>query len=372
MIPLNPFKYLRFVSRVIRYAQKVEDKTELGLLDQGKEVFQLLRLNMLEPKEYYETYELFRPDVTWEEKRRFLSRNQFAIVEKALNPGSGPGLLNKLAFKLYALQIGLPVATMYGLFDPNFGYCLDGGDLRSVEDLRQLLNKPEISEFMLKPISTDKAIGIMACAKADGELILLGEGRTDVEDLHRRMSDSHHNDFRFVGDSWLIEKRVRQHPWYDRYSNTYIHNFRIVTFLTKDGDVQVLGAGLGIGHLGKYIHQSGPLGLGAGIGEDGVLTAAVRSGANGAEFFDSHPETGAAIAGERPAGFEEAVELACRAHRYIPHLRFLGWDIAPTDEGPVIFETNNYWNWEKMQRYNRRGVVRGAFARELRAIIAGR
>ncbi len=371
MIPLNPIKYFRFASRIVRYAHKVGDKTELGLLEQSREVFQLLRMNMLEPKEYYETYQLFRSDVPWEEKKRFLSRNQFAIVDKALNPGSGPGLLNKLAFKLYALQLGLPVATMYGLFDPKFGYTPDGGSLRTVEDLRQLLDRPEIGQFMLKPISTDKAIGIMACGKVDGELRVLGGEKTDVETLHRLMSGSHHNEFRFVGDSWLIEKRVQQHHWFDRYSDTFAHNYRIVTFLSKDGEVQVLGAGMGIGYPDTYIHQAGPLGLGAGVSEDGVLTAAVRGAGDSTEFLDSHPVTGAAIKGDRPAGFQESIDLACRAHRFIPHLRCLGWDIAPTEEGPVIFETNNYWNWEKMQRYMRKGVVRGAFAKELPAIIAG-
>lgn len=371
MASINPIRYFRFASRIFKYAHKVKGETDLSLLEQGREVYQLLRLNMLEPKEYYETYQLFRSEVPWEEKKRFLSRNQFAIVDKALNPGSGPGLLNKLAFKLYALQLGLPVATMYGLFDPNFGYTLGGGSLRTAEDLRQLLDKPEIGQFMLKPISTDKAIGIMACSKVDGELRVLGDGKTDVETLHQRMSESHHNEFRFVGDSWLIEKRVQQHHWFDRYSDTFAHNYRVVTFLSNDGEVQFLGAGMGIGYPGKFIHQAGPSGLGAGISEDGVLTAAVRSTESGIEFLDSHPDTGAAIKGEHPAGFEESVELARRAHRFIPHLRCLGWDIAPTVEGPVIFETNNYWNWEKMQRYNRRGVVRGAFAKELRAIIAG-
>jgi len=355
--------------RIIRYARKVRHKTSLSILQQLREAYHLRRLNLLEPLEYYETYELFDPRLTWEEKKRFLSRNQFAILDRELNPKAGIGVLNKLVFKIFARHFNLPVARMYGLFDPHWGYLDDGSPLCTVDDLAGLIANPELQSFLFKPISANKAAGIIVCSKQNGRLIILGEGEVTISDLYQRLCGSHHGGHPFVADSWIVEERIRQHPWFDRYAPQFVHNYRLVTFLSAEGAVELVGASIGIGLQGHYKHVAGALGMSAGLSDEGVLTAAVRGGTGGLEYFESHPETGARIAGERPPGFQEAVQTAFRAHSFLPHLRLLGWDIAPTEQGPVIFEGNAYWNWEKLQCSMRRGVIRGALAKELPAII---
>jgi hypothetical protein len=371
MLPLNPIKYLRFASRVVRYHHRVRNRSNQGLWQEGQEVYRLLRLNQIEPREYYETYELFDPQLSWEDKKRFLSREQFARLDDALNPKAAVGVLNKLVFKIYAQHFDLPVATMYGLFDQRVGFTVDGEELRTVTDLESFIAKPHLQSFLFKPIGANRAIGIFMCSKQDGKLFVLGEGETTIAAVYQRLCGSHHSGWQHVSDSWLVEERVRQHPWFDRYSPTFTHHYRIVTFLSAKGSIELVGASMGIGMKDQHIHKAGPLGMSVGISDDGVLTAAVRSGANGLEFFEDHPDTGARIAGEQPPGFHESVEVAFRAHSRLPHLRLLGWDIAPTEGQPIIFEGNPYWNWEKLQRCNRRGVIRGSLAEELSGIIGG-
>jgi hypothetical protein len=370
MISLNPAKYLRFAARIIKYSRRIKGRTSLSLMQQGLEAYRLLRLNRLEPTEYYETYELFRDDLSWEEKTAYLSRNQFAILDGRLNPKKNVGVLNKLVFKIFAQKFGLPVAKMYGLFDTHFGYTSGGEKLSTCEELERFLDNPEMKEFLFKPISADKAQGIIICGKEAGKLVELGVGEIDIKTLYQRLCDSHHSGFKHVADSWLVEERVRPHPWFDRYSSTYTHHYRIVTFLTSTGEVEYLGASMGIGISGSYLHRSGLLGLGSGFSDDGALTAAVRTGPKGIEYLDNHPETGERITGEHPPGYDEAIKLARKAHTYFPHLRAIGWDIAPTEGGLVIFEANHYWNWEKFQRANRRGLIKGSLAKELPEILA--
>jgi hypothetical protein len=369
MLPLNPVKYLRFAGRVIRYHHSVRQRSNQSLWREGQEVYRLLRLNQLEPREYYETYELFDPLLTWEDKKHFLSREQFARLDQALNPKAAVGVLNKLVFKIYAQHFNLPVATMYGLFDQRVGYTVDGEELRTAADLGRLVAKPQLQSFLFKPIGANKALGIFMCSKQDGKLFVLGEGETTIAEVYQRLCGSHHSGWKHVSDSWLIEERIRQHPWFDRYSPTYTHHYRIVTFLSSKGNIEFVGASMGIGQQGQYIHKAGPLGVSAGLSDAGILTAAVRGGTDGLEFFENHPETGARIAGEQPPGFHESVEVAFHAHSRLPHLRLLGWDIAPTEKQPIIFEGNPYWNWEKLQRCSRRGVIKGLLAEELTEII---
>ncbi|GEM_PF-5461106 len=369
MLPVNPVKYVRFASRVVRYHHRTRQKSNQSLLKEGCEVYRLLRLNQLEPREYYETYELFDPQLTWEDRRRFLSREQFARLDRVLNPRAAVGVMNKLVFKVYAQHFGLPVARMYGLFDQHVGYTIAGQELRTAADLENLIAQPELQSFLFKPIGANKAEGIFMCLKRDGKLFVAGEGSTTAAAIHQRLCGSHYSGWQHINDSWLVEQRVQQHPWFDRYSPTYTHHYRIVTFLSAKGDIEFVGASMGIGLRDQYIHKAGPLGMSAGISDDGILTPAVRRGTGGLEFFGTHPDTGAPIAGEQPPRFKESIEVAVRAHRCLPHLRLLGWDIAPTEEEPIIFEGNPYWNWEKLQCCNRRGIIRGSLAEELPGIL---
>ncbi len=369
MIPLNPLKYLRFGTRFWRYRSKYKDQTSLSFLEQAREIAYLLQHNRLEINEYFETYALHQPDVSWEEKRRFLSRNQFAAYRAAMNPDHSIGVLNKLAFKLYALHFNLPVPKMLGLFDQHHGFTGGGKALCTVADLDLFLHTEAPSKFLFKPIGSDKATGTFVCARQGEDVVVLGEGPTSVAALHQRLSDKHFNGDPYINDSWLVEQFVDPHPWFHRYSKNYCHHYRIVTFLTNSGQIEHLMTTVGIGLSEQHIHKAGPLGMAAGMTSNGVLMAAVRSADRGIEFLDNHPESGARITGERPPLYQECLAAAIRAHSCIPHLRSLGWDIAPSEDGPRIFEGNSYWNWEKLQRANRRGLIHGALAKELPAIL---
>lgn len=371
MPSLNPVKYIRFISRIIRYGSKAKHKTNLSLIQQGKEVYRLFRLNLMEPKEYYD-YELFDPRLSWDDKKRFLSRNQFAMMHRELNPPKDMGTTNKLVFKFYAQNFNLPIPKMYGLFDPNFGFDPEGGELRTFEQLEKLIAKSEITEFMLKAIGADKGLGSMLCLKKDdGTLHAIGIGDLTISQLHKRMVGTHYNQHKFVADSWMIEERIRQHPFFDNYTDSCTQTIRVIALATRTGEIEIIATGLNIAKQGRPNDNVGTDGMAARVDENGVLGPAVQRTPEGLKYFDKHPETGFPITGQKLPKFDEALKLAMRAQSVVPHMRILGWDIAITAEGSVILEGNAYWNWETMQRISRRGLLRKSLAAEVREIMAG-
>ncbi len=42
--------------------------------------------------------------------------------------------------------------------------------------------------------------------------------------------------------------------------------------------------------------------------------------------------------------FNEAKELVCQLAKYVPRLRFIGWDVAISDSGPVLIEGNSFYD----------------------------
>lgn len=67
-------------------------------------------------------------------------------------------------------------------------------------------------------------------------------------------------------------------------------------------------------------------------------------------WYDAHPLTGARIKGRILPQWRETIDLVCRAHAAFPDRITVGWDVAITDQGPVIIEGNVQSGCDMIQR----------------------
>ena len=77
--------------------------------------------------------------------------------------------------------------------------------------------------------------------------------------------------------------------------------------------------------------------------DDGTLGPAKRLPRFGdAGPFEVHPDSRAPIMGMVLDYWQDMTETAIRAMESFPGLRYVGWDVALTEDGPVILEANSY------------------------------
>ena len=57
--------------------------------------------------------------------------------------------------------------------------------------------------------------------------------------------------------------------------------------------------------------------------------------------YETHPVTGAKIAGFAVPGYQEIVAMVTQAARRLPSVPYVGWDIAVTPHGPALIEANH-------------------------------
>ena len=57
--------------------------------------------------------------------------------------------------------------------------------------------------------------------------------------------------------------------------------------------------------------------------------------------YATHPKTGTPIQGFQVPRYEEALALLEDVVRRIPEIRYVGWDIAMTPDGPAVIEGNH-------------------------------
>lgn len=148
-----------------------------------------------------------------------------------------------------------------------------------------------------------------------------------------------HNDW--VGRGlYLLEEGLSQHAEMRALYPKSINTIRIVTLADEDGEPHLLYAFLRTGRGGAFVDNTTSGGLSALICSDGVIRRPALSDKTG-EYFDAHPDTGCSFIGFRVPCYKEAVDLCRRAARVRPGMRYVGWDVAVTPDGPVLVEGND-------------------------------
>ncbi|MCP4581439.1 MAG: hypothetical protein GY839_07450 [candidate division Zixibacteria bacterium] len=369
MISLNIMKYIRFISKIFKIRGEIKHKSDMGFFQLGRELYEFLTLNKMEPDEYY-LYHLYKPEFSREDKMRFLSRNQYYLIESRLNPRNEVGILNKFVFNCYARSVGLPVPEMHGVFDPHSGFTSDGERLQTAEDLEKLfIDNPSIS-YIIKPTGSSQGKAIIKCKAADdGYVHIFRHGDIAIEEFYNRLCDNLINDPDLKNDVYIIEKTIKQHPFLDNYCDTSAQTIRILTFKTSSKEIEILARHLKLARKGSYIDNIALSGLGAGVDENGVLDYARLITEDDIVLYENHPDTGYPVKGVTIPYFSEVIELAKKAQSRMLHLRLVGWDILITENGPVIVEGNYGSDHDSIQLVSGRGFNTGNFAKELEKLF---
>ena len=101
----------------------------------------------------YLQYRLWRPGLTREEKLQYLhNREMRARLWSLLTPPRYRVLYdNKLVSHRFFGSLGLPMAEIYGVYDPAVGHTMDGRPLRTAAELRGWLTSFQGEGFVFKP-----------------------------------------------------------------------------------------------------------------------------------------------------------------------------------------------------------------------------
>ena len=152
-------------------------------------------------------------------------------------------------------------------------------------------------------------------------------------------------------DNFVIQRRAHSHSDIVQLTGSEaLQTARIVTWVTSQGDIDVyltffrmvVGANLydnyNYGLSGNLIANIDPV--------SGRLTTATGASSDGIGFsvLTNYPKTGVRFADFELPHWQEARKLAERAAMLFLPLRTIGWDLALTDDGPLLLEGNAEWD----------------------------
>lgn len=257
-------------------------------------------------------------------------------LQDRLNPvESVPRVEDKLLFDRICARHG--IAT-----PPNVAVLRRASDRHwTVRDWADTLAREAPAEFVVRPARGPRGEGVRVLSRAD---IAPGDGGDDGigwGDLARELADGPWPDL-------VVQPLLRPHPEIARLCgvNT-LATLRIVTLRDEGRPARVLWAGLRLptGPDPAEGYVSGGGGLRARVRRDGTLDrgVAVAPSGYGLVWVDEHPVSGERISGTPVPDWDACRDLAARAARAVTPLRTVGWDVAPTADGPVLVEGNAWW-----------------------------
>ncbi|MEG1891782.1 MAG: sugar-transfer associated ATP-grasp domain-containing protein [Clostridia bacterium] len=137
----------------------------------------------------------------------------------------------------------------------------------------------------------------------------------------------------------IIEERVIQHPRMMALCPSSVNTLRIATLL-GDKKQGIVYAFLRIGN-GKVMDNVDCGGMAARVdlASGKLLTVGADKQGN---TYTEHPITHTPIIGFEVPFFEEAKALCLKAAQKVPQMRFIAWDVAITETGPVFIEGNSF------------------------------
>jgi hypothetical protein len=142
-------------------------------------------------------------------------------------------------------------------------------------------------------------------------------------------------------DAWLLEKVLEQHPDNAAVYPNAMNCLRLITLIDSQGEPHVIFATQKFGLNGRVVDNYG-FGCRVDLATGKICSPGVSGDGSLGIVYEKHPQTGVTIQGRTVPLFFEACEMVKMAALRIPQMRYIGWDVGITPEGPAIVEGNNY------------------------------
>ena len=166
------------------------------------------------------------------------------------------------------------------------------------------------------------------------------EDAGDAETLYRSLREK---------GADLVEEAIVQHPEMDRLNPSCINTLRMVT-LVKDGQAHLMYSLIRVGDGTKPVDNISSGGMYAPVWEDGRIARPAFCDATGL-YYDAHPMTGTVFSGFEIPDYSRAVELVEQAALVVGQIKYVGWDVALSVNGPVLVEGNVIPGYDMCQNY---------------------
>ena len=336
----RPIIFLRNIYKIA----KISSKNYIFIIS---DVIKLNKQKGLTTEEYFQ-FEFERRDKDFRDS--FLGLNEQRYYLDYLNPKKYYILArNKYLTHKVLNNTGVRKSELYCYYHPE-GKVLHSSEIaNNLEGIVRILKSKEIDQCVIKTTESSSGANVLVVKKisySDNNCIL-----TLFDGTVKKMSD-------FISDTPLIfESLIAQTEQLSSLNPSSVNTIRFMTTLYPSGESKVIAAFIKIGRDGKCVDNAGKGGnvdACIDINTGKILYTIQFDGWRRIKNITHHPDNGNLIEGIKIEGWEKIKDQVNKFQESFPFIKAAGWDIAVTDEGPVVIEVNDMWD-RTGQYFIRRG-----------------
>lgn len=339
---------LRHMSKYIgqeSYYPECEHKSSFQILTD--QLRSLWKYGFIE--EYYFTYGFDRKEMTREKMRTYITPYRLFLHQIDYLNDHNPyyneflgkitcRLINqdKFFFYLFLSRLGVPTPKVYCFIKNKRVLFVDekykAGDELPVREQLKAIFAYDMDAFA-KPSDGMLGKGVFTLLIKDG-IIYMDGVRRSVDDLIDAV----------LSADYIIQERVLQHEKMAALCPSSVNTIRLQTVMDKEGNVIPFGPGVRIGRQGSYVDNWAKGGVFVGIDAktEQLKDFGVLKPKYGTKVME-HPDTHIPFKGYIIPFYHEAEQMVVELHKRMYRSHSIGWDIAITENGPVIIEGNDRW-----------------------------
>lgn len=266
---------------------------------------------------------------------------------------------NKLLWHSIMSGAGFATAEIRAIYDKR-GRGFGAPVLKNAEDLSGFLSQPENLPVFCKPVTGVYSIGAMRIdAVEDGVALINSTWKKPVAEIARY--------FEQIGKKgFILQSILRADTRMASISSGALSSLRVMV-LVNGGEADVFRVVLkvpGTGQVADNFWRSGALLCALDIQNGRIFRAVCNTGkAEPVHLKEQVNEI--TLAGWQVPQYEAAIKLVTAASKYFPGIQTQSWDVALSDNGPVLLELNFGGDLGLLQMAHDEGVLNDRYRTHL-------
>lgn len=324
----------RLINRVINIFvifRKFQNFSGIPTCSSFIDYIQLKRKYRLSTDEFFN----YRFDKCGKEFRdTFLPYSKAEEYWTVLNPTKN-AVLARDKFVGHALMesVSIPTSKLYFAYDEETSGNENDLILHNKDQVIAKIRALKIQEFVAKP-AADSAHGMGVGVYKVADFFEFGGTKLSIGDILK-------------GKMILFESLIKQTEQMSNINSSSVNTVRMMTALYPNNEVKLMAAFIKIGRAGSCVDNAGSGGnVDCAVDiETGKLYNALQFNSwTDVKPIEKHPDSGTQLNGLKIDNWNMIKERVLAMQGQIPYLKTIGWDVALTDDGPVIVEINNWWD----------------------------
>jgi hypothetical protein len=323
-------------------------------------IAQFRRLRQLYEKDNYTSEEILalgiaNPRISLAELQQYISKHDLLKIQYSLNNAHNISLTEDKTF-FYGLcdSFHIPSPTLYAYLSPPGGWLKDSSIMQGQAQWVNYFERLAPREFIIKP-----SLGVYAHSfkmlERQGQRWRCKSGQVySSTELYQSLTQDPHY------DRFILQARVRNHDDFTQVSHSEaLQTVRVVTLMNSKGKPQIINALLKIVQGNNITDNfaggdSGNLLANLNI-ETGQILAVVGKKNGSLESITYNQQTRKNYLEFTVPLWKETKELALDAATKFLPIQTIGWDIAITQNGPLMIEGNQCW--DPGQNFFKEGLI---------------